>query len=124
SELLADPRVELREGVNARHMTPDQFVEPFDLAVVVVSFISLTLVLPAVAPLVRAGGHTLALVKPEFEAGRQAVGARGIVRSKEARQRSIDKIMAFAKDQLGLEVRGAMESPKTGGGNREYFVCL
>src|SRR5579862_334600 len=59
SSLRADPRVELREGVNARYLSPEQFTDPFDLATIDVSFISVTLVLPAVAPLVRAGGYLL-----------------------------------------------------------------
>ena len=123
--LLEDPRVELHEGINARYITPDQFGEPFDLAAVDVSFISLTLVLPAIAPLVRPGGHIIALVKPEFEAGRDAVGAKGIVRSRAARQKAVDRVTGFAKDKLSLEVRDVMESPLQGGsGNREFIVCL
>jgi 23S rRNA (cytidine1920-2'-O)/16S rRNA (cytidine1409-2'-O)-methyltransferase len=125
AKLASDPRVELREGVNARHLSPDQFEERFDLAVVDVSFISLTLVLPAVKPLVRPGGHIIALVKPEFEAGREAVGARGIVRSPQARQRALDKIIYFGVDDLGLQKRGAMRSPVTGGGgNQEFITCF
>jgi 23S rRNA (cytidine1920-2'-O)/16S rRNA (cytidine1409-2'-O)-methyltransferase len=124
-KLQNDPRIELREGVNARYLSPEQFPEPFDIAAIDVSFISLTLILPAVAPLVRPGGHIIALVKPEFEAGREAVGARGIVRSAEARKKALHKVTAFAKDQLGLEVRGTMPSPLAGGsGNKEYIACL
>src|SRR5579862_7887815 len=78
--LMSDARVELREGVNARYILPEQFDTLFDLAAVDVSFISLTLVLPAIAPLVRPGGHILAVIKPEFEVGRAGVGARGVVR--------------------------------------------
>jgi len=124
-KLAADPRVELREGVNARYLSPEQFPHKFDLAAVDVSFISLTLVLPAVAPLLRPGGFLIALVKPEFEAGREAVGPRGIVRSAAARQRALDKIIQFGKRDLGLQFRGAMRSPLAGGsGNREFIVCF
>ncbi len=124
-KLADDPRVELRERVNARYLSPEQFDERFDIAVVDVSFISLTLILPAVAPLVRPGGHLIALVKPEFEAGREAVGARGIVRSPQARQRALDKVLYFGVDQMGLQKRGAMRSPVTGGGgNHEFIVCF
>lgn len=123
--VAADPRVELREGVNARYLSPEQFDERFDLALIDVSFISLTLILPAVKPLVRPGGHIIALVKPEFEAGREAVGARGIVRSPQARQRALDKVIYFTVDDLGLQKRGAMRSPVTGGGgNQEFIACF
>jgi 23S rRNA (cytidine1920-2'-O)/16S rRNA (cytidine1409-2'-O)-methyltransferase len=122
--LARDERVELREGVNARYLSPEQFADRFDIAVVDVSFISLTLVLPAVAPLVRPGGHIIALVKPEFEAGREAVGPRGIVRSPEARKQAVNKVVSFARDELNLEVRGTMQAPVLGAGNREYFVNL
>ncbi|MGC8667954.1 MAG: TlyA family RNA methyltransferase [Chthonomonadales bacterium] len=121
--LRADPRVHLYEGINARYLEAANFPEPFDLAAVDVSFISLTLVLPAVARLVRPGGHILALIKPEFEAGRQAVGSRGVVRSKAARHRAVEKVIGFGSQQLALEVRGVVASALPGaGGNREYFA--
>lgn len=121
--ILQDPRVELRERINARHLSPEQFSEQFDIAVIDVSFISLTLVLPAVAPLLRPGGHIVALVKPEFEAGRENVGARGIVRSADARKKALQKVVDFAAEQLKLEFRGTMPSPHIGGtGNRESFA--
>jgi 23S rRNA (cytidine1920-2'-O)/16S rRNA (cytidine1409-2'-O)-methyltransferase len=123
ASLKSDPRVELREGLNARSLTPDQFEYLFDFAAIDVSFISLTLVLPAVSPLVRPEGYILALVKPEFEAGREAVGARGIVRSAQARKKALEKITAFAKKELGLELKGTMHSPVTGG-NKEYIACF
>ncbi len=124
-KLAADSRVELREGVNARYLSPEQFAEPFDLAAVDVSFISVTLLLPAVVPLVRPGGHILALIKPEFEVGPHHVGPRGIVRSAEERQRSVNRVRAFATKELRLELRGVMESPITGGsGNREFIACF
>ncbi len=124
-QVRSDHRVELREGVNARYLSPEQFPEPFDFAAVDVSFISLTLVLPAVVPLLRPGGHIIGLVKPEFEAGREAVGARGIVRDAQARQRALDKVIRFAPEELRLELRDTMRSPITGGsGNREFIACL
>lgn len=122
--LRSDPRVELREGINARYLTPDQFEQLFDLAAIDVSFISLTLILPAIVPLVRPGGHILALIKPEFEAGREAVGTKGIVRNPAARRSAVEKIMRFASENLGLEKRGVMEAPGVGGGNREYMACF
>ncbi|MEP6754484.1 MAG: TlyA family RNA methyltransferase [Chthonomonadales bacterium] len=121
--LLEDPRVESREGVNARNLKPEDFDGLFDLAAIDVSFISLTLVLPAVAPLICEGGHIIALVKPEFEVGRAKVGARGIVRDTDARKGALKKITEFSHHELGLEVRGTAASPYTGG-NREYIICL
>ena len=121
--LIDDPRVENREGVNARNLKPEDFDRLFDLVAVDVSFISLTLVLPAVAPLVREGGHIIAMVKPEFEVGRAKVGAKGIVRDTDARKGALKKITEFSNNNLGLEVRGTAASPHMGG-NREYTVCL
>ena len=120
-----NPKVELREGVNARYLSPEQFEEKFDLAAIDVSFISLTLVLPAVSPLVRPGGHILALVKPEFEVGKKNIGEGGIVRSEDARWSALKKITHFGSRDLNLEVRGTMRSPNVGGGpNREFFACF
>ena len=125
--LRQDPRVVLRERTNLRHLTPEVLFGPHDprpdLAVADVSFISLTLVLPAVKPVVRKGGYIIALVKPEFEAGRSAVGARGIVRSVDARQKALEKIKSFGVNELDLELKGSMHSPTTGG-NREFIVCF
>lgn len=123
--LLNDPRVELREGVNARYLQPSDFDSLFDIAAIDVSFISVTLILPAVAPLVRPGGHVIVLVKPEFEAGREAVGPRGIVRSAKARQQALEKVLTFSREGLDLEARGWIPSPLAGGsGNREFIACL
>src|SRR4029079_12325895 len=68
--LRTDPRVEVREGVNARHLRPSEFAERFDLAVMDVSFISATKVLPAVVPLLQEGGRVVVLIKPQFEVGK------------------------------------------------------
>jgi len=124
ASLREDPRVDSREGVNARYLSPEQFTEPYDFAAVDVSFISLTLVLPAVAPLVRPGGHILALVKPEFEAGRDAVGPRGIVRDPDARRAAVHRVIVTARDELDLEVRSTLPAPHVPGTNRETFLCL
>lgn len=122
--LRTDPRVEVREGVNARHLTPADFDAAFDGAVVDVSFISLRLVLPALAPLVRFGGSLIALVKPQFEVGRADVGKGGVVRDDVMRQATLRSIEACAAD-LGLERLGAIESPIAGAdGNREFLLGL
>lgn len=123
-QLLADPRVTNLEGVNARHLTQEIVPGPFDMVVVDVSFISLTLVLPAIAPLVRPGGYILALIKPEFEAGREAVDTRGIVRDRAARTRAIDRVCDCAQKELGLDKSGVLPLDPVRGRNREYFACF
>ncbi|MBM3493204.1 MAG: TlyA family RNA methyltransferase [Armatimonadetes bacterium] len=121
--LKSDPRVTSHEGLNARYMTPDQFGGPFDLIAADVSFISLTLILPAAVPMLRAGGHLLALVKPEFEAGRDAVNERGVVRDPEAQRLARDRVSRCA-EELGLVKQGIIPSPIITGGNREYLACF
>ncbi len=122
--LKGDARVNNMEGVNARHLTPDQFGDPFDIIAVDVSFISLTLVLPAVAPMLRHGGFLIALIKPEFEAGREAVGEGGVVRDTEAIRRARDSVSQCATETLGLQKVGIIPSPIRTGGNREYLACF
>ena len=122
--LAADARVESHEGVNARNLEPGQFGPPFDLVAIDVSFISLTLVLPAVAPLLRPGGYCIALVKPEFEAGREAVGERGVVREEADRRRARDRVTLCATRDLGWEKVGLLPSPVVTGGNREHLACF
>jgi len=119
-KLRSDPRVALHEGVNAREGIP--VAERVDLVVADVSFISLRLVLPPALALLRDGGDVLALVKPQFEAGRGAVGGGGLVRDPVARA---DAVLAVARD---LAMRGAPvvavapSSPAGREGNREIFV--
>jgi 23S rRNA (cytidine1920-2'-O)/16S rRNA (cytidine1409-2'-O)-methyltransferase len=129
--LRQDPRVVVREGINARYLGRDdlpELAEGADFAVVDVSFISLRLILPRVAPLLRSAGAgpawIVALVKPQFEAGRGEVGRGGIVRDPEARARAIRDV-AGAAMQIGLAVRGMSASVLEGAeGNQEYFVHL
>lgn len=120
--LRNDPRVEVREGVNARYLKPEDFPEQFDLAVIDVSFISVTKILPAVRPLMRAGGRIITLIKPQFEVGRGEVGSGGIVRDVEKRLRVVEEVNQFA-GELGLEVVKVIESPIQGAdGNVEYLA--
>jgi 23S rRNA (cytidine1920-2'-O)/16S rRNA (cytidine1409-2'-O)-methyltransferase len=120
--LRTDPRVEVREGVNARHLRPEDFKERFDLAVMDVSFISATKILPALVPLLKEGGRLIVLVKPQFEVGRGEVGKGGVVRDPAQHARVIDEVNACARS-LGLRVRGVTESPVTGAdGNREFLA--
>ena len=120
--LRNDPRVEVREGVNARYLTPDDFPQQFDLLVMDVSFISVTKVFPAIVPLLAAGGSIITLIKPQFEVGRGEVGGGGIVRDEAKRLRVIEEVNNAAR-ALGLEVVKVIESPITGAeGNVEYLV--
>ncbi|MBV8658107.1 MAG: TlyA family RNA methyltransferase [Burkholderiales bacterium] len=127
--LLDDDRISLVEGVNARALVADEILPLndgalFDLAVADVSFISLTLVLPAVVPLVKAGGVLLCLVKPQFEVGREGVGRGGIVRD-ESLYAGVRSKLEAAAQELGLTVMRWLDSPITGGdGNHEFFILL
>ena len=95
-----------------------------DLVTIDVSFISLRLVLPVVPPLLRGGAHVIALVKPQFEAGRAEVGKGGIVRDAAIHRRTVDEVSALAH-QIGLERIAVEPSPVTGAeGNREFLLLL
>ena len=121
--LRNDPRVEAREGVNARYLQPDDFPAKFDLAVVDVSFISATLVLPAIVPLIKEGGGIVTLIKPQFEVGRGEVGSGGIVRDPAKRAEAIEKVNQTAAD-LQLRVAGVIESPIQGAEGNIEFLAL
>jgi 23S rRNA (cytidine1920-2'-O)/16S rRNA (cytidine1409-2'-O)-methyltransferase len=120
--LRTDPRVEVREGVNARHLRAEEFDERFDLATMDVSFISATKVLPAVVPLLKEGGRVVVLVKPQFEVGKGEVGKGGIVRDPAQHARVVEEVNDAAR-ALGLRVVGVTDSPITGAdGNREFLA--
>jgi 23S rRNA (cytidine1920-2'-O)/16S rRNA (cytidine1409-2'-O)-methyltransferase len=120
--LRNDPRVELREGVNARYLKPTDFENQFDLITIDVSFISLTKILPAVVSLLGGNGQIIALIKPQFEVGKGEVGKRGIVTDPEKHQQVIEAINRAAAE-LGLDVCGLIESPVLGAeGNREFLA--
>ena len=120
--LRQDPRVEVREGVNARYLKPEDFPRPFDLAVIDVSFISVTKVLPAIVPLMSEGARIVTLIKPQFEVGKGEVGGGGVVRDAAKRARVVEEVNAAARE-LGLEVVNVIESPITGAeGNVEYLA--
>ncbi len=121
--LRNDPRVELHEGVNARYLRPEDFTHKFDLATIDVSFISLTIILPAVVPLLSDRGGIIAVIKPQFEVGKGEVGKGGIV-TDASKQRQVIERINHAAEQFGLKVSGLVESPIRGAeGNRE-FVAL
>jgi 23S rRNA (cytidine1920-2'-O)/16S rRNA (cytidine1409-2'-O)-methyltransferase len=120
--LRADPRVVVRERVNARRLSEADVPEAVDLAVVDVSFISLRLVFPAVLARVRRGGRAVLLVKPQFEAGRREVPRGGVVRSEETQRRVVSEIEALGRE-LALEPLGAISSPIRGArGNAEFLL--
>ena len=120
--LRNDPRVEVREGVNARYLQPEEFPAKFDLAVIDVSFISATKVLPAIVPLIRADGSIVTLIKPQFELGRGDVGGGGIVRDAAKRAQAVETVNNAAAE-LGLHVGGVIESPIQGAeGNVEFLA--
>ncbi len=120
--LRTDARVEVREGVNARHLSQTDFEERFDLVVMDVSFISATKVLPALVPLLKDEGRAVVLVKPQFEVGKGEVGKGGIVSDPAQHARVVEEVNAAAR-ALGLRVGGVIESPITGAdGNREFLA--
>ena len=124
--LRQDPRVVVLERENVRELDPGKVPEPCDLAVIDVSFISLTLVLPKVRELLRppAGKSVIALVKPQFEAGREHVGKGGVVRDPAARQGAIDKVATWAAAH-GFAPGATVESPIHGpAGNIETLLHL
>ncbi len=123
-KLRQDGRVEVRENINARYLTPEDFQERFDLVVMDVSFISLTKILPVVPPLLTSTAFIITLIKPQFEVGRAEVGKGGIVRDETAQQRVADEIVQFAAS-IGLRARGVIDSPILGAdGNREFLACF
>lgn len=120
--LRTDPRVDARENVNARNLKPDDFETPFDLAVIDVSFISVTKILPAIFPLLTGNGGLIVLIKPQFEVGRGEVGKGGIVRESEKHERVVAEVNSFA-ESIGLIVKGFIDSPILGAeGNKEFLA--
>jgi 23S rRNA (cytidine1920-2'-O)/16S rRNA (cytidine1409-2'-O)-methyltransferase len=108
--------------VNARYLDPKDFPEPFDLATLDLSFISLTKVLPAIVPLVKPEGLLLMLVKPQFELSSSDVERGGLVRDEGKHREAIASVQRAAED-LGLRVEGVVPSPIRGAtGNQEYFL--
>jgi len=121
--LRQDPRVDVREGVNARHLTPEDFPTLFDLVVMDVSFISATKIFPAIVSLLKKGAQFIVLIKPQFEVGKGEVGGGGIVRDPEKRARVVDEVTEAARS-LGLERLGLMQSPIQGAEGNVEFLAL
>jgi 23S rRNA (cytidine1920-2'-O)/16S rRNA (cytidine1409-2'-O)-methyltransferase len=124
-KLRNDPRVIAKERFNARHMVPSDIGESVRLAVMDLSFISLTKVLPAVFPLLDEGGSVVCLIKPQFELEREDISKGGIVRDPALHERAIEKIRRFVTEDHGREWRMLVPSPITGAdGNQEFLAWI
>jgi len=122
-KLRRDERVMVIERTNIRYFKPDQLPEKVDLAVIDVSFISLTLVIPPVIPLLKPRGIIIALIKPQFEVGKGEVGKGGVVRDAQKQQVVVNKIVCFARERH-LEQLGLIPSPIRGPkGNQEFLIA-
>jgi 23S rRNA (cytidine1920-2'-O)/16S rRNA (cytidine1409-2'-O)-methyltransferase len=123
-KLRRDPRVELLEKTNIRYLRPGDIREMIDGAVIDVSFISLRLVIPAVSELLKKEAFVIALVKPQFEAGREQVGKGGVVRDPAVHEKVLSDLSRFF-ESAGWRVEGSMASPILGPkGNREFLIHL
>ena len=123
-KIRSDPRVVVMEKTNIRYVTPEQLGEPLDLSVVDVSFISLKIVLPAIRALLKPTGQVLCLIKPQFEAGREKVGKKGVVREKSTHVEVLQGFVELA-DSLGFHILGLTYSPVKGPeGNIEFLGHL
>lgn len=124
-KIRSDPRVVVMERTNIRYVTGEQLGEPLDLSVIDVSFISLKIVLPAIKALLKPeSGQVLCLIKPQFEAGREKVGKKGVVREAATHKEVLDDFVALA-DGLGFTILGLTFSPVKGPeGNIEFLAHL
>lgn len=120
--LRNDPRVDVRENTNARELRQDDFNTEFDLAVMDVSFISVTKIIPAIITLLKPTGQLIVLIKPQFEVGKGEVGKGGVVRETEKHERVVSEVNEFAA-RSGLQIEGVIESPILGAeGNKEFLA--
>lgn len=123
-KLRDDDRVHVMEQTNFRYSQKEDFEKPIEVVSIDVSFISLTLILPVLANIISNNGEVCALIKPQFEAGKDKVGKGGIVRDKKVHLEVLEKIYYFV-DSLGFSVKNLTYSPITGGnGNIEYLMIL
>ncbi|XAO72174.1 MAG: TlyA family RNA methyltransferase [Acetobacteraceae bacterium] len=122
--LRSDPRVDVREKCNARNLSEQDVPEPVNILVCDASFIGLRMVLPAPLALCAPGSWAVALIKPQFEAGRTEIGAKGVVRDPQIHQRVCDEIADWWRNLPGWKVLGVEPSPITGPeGNREFLIA-
>lgn len=124
-KIRSDPRVVVMERTNVRYVTPEQLGEPLDLSVIDVSFISLKIVLPVVKTFLKADqGQVLCLIKPQFEAGKEKVGKKGVVRDPAVHQEVLEDFIALAH-RIGFTILGLTFSPVKGPeGNIEFLAHL
>ena len=123
-KIRSDERVVVMERTNIRYVTPEQLGEPLDLSVIDVSFISLKIVLPTIKTLLKPTGQVLCLIKPQFEAGKEKVGKKGVVRDKAVHKEVLDNFVALA-DELDFKILGLTFSPVKGPeGNIEFLGHL
>jgi len=123
-KIRSDPRVVVMERTNIRYVTPEDLGEPLDLSVIDVSFISLKIVLPAIKALLKPTGQVLCLIKPQFEAGREKVGKKGVVREPETHKQVLDDFVELA-NTLHFTILGLTFSPVKGPeGNIEFLGHL
>jgi 23S rRNA (cytidine1920-2'-O)/16S rRNA (cytidine1409-2'-O)-methyltransferase len=124
-KIRSDPRVVVREKLNARHLTRADIPDPIAVCVIDVSFISLTLILPPAAALLSNGGVIIPLIKPQFELRKEDVGKGGVIRDPALHEQAVEKIRAFVATLPGFTWSGLIESPILGGeGNKEFLACL
>ena len=125
-KLRCDPRVVVMEKTNARYLKPENFPAPADLVVVDCSFISLKKILPPAGPLLKADGKIVALIKPQFEAGKkEADRGRGVITDPAVHERVLAELKEFVTAQAGLCWRGVVESPLLGpAGNKEFLMLI
>lgn len=117
------PDVVVREGLNARYLEPQDIDEPVDLIVIDVSFISLKLILPPLAEILAPKGEIIALVKPQFEVGKERLPDDGVVKKAEDREAALQSIRAFIEEGTPWTVNGQMQSPIEGSkGNIEFLI--
>ena len=121
-KIYSDPRVHVRDEVNARYLTPEDFADPFALVTIDVSFISLTKVLPALKAILKPGGHVLMLVKPQFELSPSEIERGGLVRDPNKHKKAVSSVKETVL-KLGLEILATTPSVLKGAdGNQEFFL--
>lgn len=123
-KIRSDPRVVVMERTNVRYVTPEQLGEPLDLSVIDVSFISLKIVLPVIKTFLKSTGQVLCLIKPQFEAGKEKVGKKGVVRDPAVHKEVLDNFVSLA-NELEFKILGLTFSPVKGPeGNIEFLAHL
>jgi 23S rRNA (cytidine1920-2'-O)/16S rRNA (cytidine1409-2'-O)-methyltransferase len=124
-KIRSDPRVVVREKLNARFLSRDDVTDSIDLCVIDVSFISLVLILPPALQVVRPDGVIVALIKPQFELRKEDVRKGGVVREASLHEAAVEKVRVHVTGELCREWVGSIPSPILGGeGNKEFLACI